>query len=420
MRRCRSDRRRPARGLPRRATSPPSRPREAALDRIDAHDGAVNAFCLVDADAALAAAKESAGALAGAASRRACSTACPSRSRTSCSPGRLAHAARLAHDRPRQAVGRRRAGRRPAARAQRRDHRQDHHARARLEGRHRLPAHRRHRQPVEPDAHRGRLERRQRGRRRRWAWARSRSAPTAAARSASRPASPAPSRSSRPTGGCRRYPASPYGDARPRRADDPQRRRRRAAARRAVRLRRSRPVGARDRRRRRSAPFGSAVSGTCGPADRGSAPTLGYVDVDPEVAAAFAAAVEVFAALGAHVAEVDPGFADPVEAFETLWFSGAAKSPPSASVAEQRARMDPGLRRDRASRARGTRRSTTSAPPRRARRARHRRMGAFHDALRPAGHADHADPGVRGGGRGAAGWPHRAGRGGRRSPTRST
>ncbi|MDN5857635.1 MAG: amidase [Pseudonocardia sp.] len=71
-------------------------------------------------------------------------------------------------------------------------------------------------------------------------------------------------------------------------------------------------------------------------------PALGYVEVDPEVAAAFSAAVEVFAALGASVEEADPGFTDPVEAFETLWFSGAAKSLEHLG-ADQRARMDPAL-----------------------------------------------------------------------------
>jgi aspartyl-tRNA(Asn)/glutamyl-tRNA(Gln) amidotransferase subunit A len=71
-------------------------------------------------------------------------------------------------------------------------------------------------------------------------------------------------------------------------------------------------------------------------------PTLGYVDVHPEVAAAFAAAVRVFADLGAHVEEADPGFGDPIEAFETLWFSGAAKSIEHLGP-EQRALMDPGL-----------------------------------------------------------------------------
>jgi aspartyl-tRNA(Asn)/glutamyl-tRNA(Gln) amidotransferase subunit A len=86
------------------------------------------------------------------------------------------------------------------------------------------------------------------------------------------------------------------------------------------------------------AAIGSAVSGT----RIAVSPALGYVDVDPEIAAAFAAAVEVFAALGAHVEEVDPGFADPIEAFETLWFSGAAKALEGIGP-QERARMDPGL-----------------------------------------------------------------------------
>ncbi|GAA3221526.1 amidase [Pseudonocardia petroleophila] len=73
-----------------------------------------------------------------------------------------------------------------------------------------------------------------------------------------------------------------------------------------------------------------------------SSATLGYVDVDPEVAAAFESAVDVFATLGALVTEVDPGFTDPVDAFETLWFSGAAKSIEHLGP-EQRARMDPAL-----------------------------------------------------------------------------
>jgi aspartyl-tRNA(Asn)/glutamyl-tRNA(Gln) amidotransferase subunit A len=71
-------------------------------------------------------------------------------------------------------------------------------------------------------------------------------------------------------------------------------------------------------------------------------PTLGYVDVDPGVAAAFEAAVDVLATLGVRVEEVDPGFADPIAAFETLWFAGAAAS--LASVpAHVQARMDRGL-----------------------------------------------------------------------------
>jgi aspartyl-tRNA(Asn)/glutamyl-tRNA(Gln) amidotransferase subunit A len=93
------------------------------------------------------------------------------------------------------------------------------------------------------------------------------------------------------------------------------------------------------------APAGSAVAAL----DAGVAglriavsPTLGYVDVHPEVAAAFAAAVRVFGELGAEIEEADPGFADPVAAFEMLWFSGVAKSIEHLGP-EQRAQMDPGL-----------------------------------------------------------------------------
>ena len=70
--------------------------------------------------------------------------------------------------------------------------------------------------------------------------------------------------------------------------------------------------------------------------------TLGYVELDPEVAAAFRAAVDVFAELGAGVEEADPGFADPVAAFELLWFTGAAKSLEHLGP-DECALMDPGL-----------------------------------------------------------------------------
>ena len=54
-------------------------------------------------------------------------------------------------------------------------------------------------------------------------------------------------------------------------------------------------------------------------------PDLGYVDVDPEVAAAVAAAADALAELGAHVERADPGFSDPRDVFELLWSAGAAK-----------------------------------------------------------------------------------------------
>ncbi len=73
-----------------------------------------------------------------------------------------------------------------------------------------------------------------------------------------------------------------------------------------------------------------------------ASPALGYVEVHPEVAAAFAAAVQTFVALGAIVSEADPGFADPVEPFEVLWFAGVAASIAHLPAA-QRAVLDPGL-----------------------------------------------------------------------------
>jgi aspartyl-tRNA(Asn)/glutamyl-tRNA(Gln) amidotransferase subunit A len=52
-------------------------------------------------------------------------------------------------------------------------------------------------------------------------------------------------------------------------------------------------------------------------------PTLGYVDVDPEIARLVKDAVKVLADLGAEVEEVDPGFSDPAACFRVLWWSGA-------------------------------------------------------------------------------------------------
>lgn len=71
-------------------------------------------------------------------------------------------------------------------------------------------------------------------------------------------------------------------------------------------------------------------------------PALGYASVDPEVAALVRDGVRALDDLGAHVEEVDPGFADPVDALHVLWFSGAAKSVASFSP-EGRTLLDPGL-----------------------------------------------------------------------------
>jgi len=53
-------------------------------------------------------------------------------------------------------------------------------------------------------------------------------------------------------------------------------------------------------------------------------PELGHVQVDPEVAGAVARAAFGFAALGAHVEQLDPGFEDPRGTFDVLWSAGAA------------------------------------------------------------------------------------------------
>lgn len=74
-----------------------------------------------------------------------------------------------------------------------------------------------------------------------------------------------------------------------------------------------------------------------------SASLGGQVAVRPAVAAAVRRAVESLAEQGAYVEEVDPDFTDPVEAFHTLWFSGAARVVQQLSPA-QRELLDPGLK----------------------------------------------------------------------------
>jgi aspartyl-tRNA(Asn)/glutamyl-tRNA(Gln) amidotransferase subunit A len=69
---------------------------------------------------------------------------------------------------------------------------------------------------------------------------------------------------------------------------------------------------------------------------------LGHVDVEPEIAELAARAAGVFSDLGAHVEAVDPGFADPREAFDVLWSSGAAAAMPGLGDPPLEA-LDPGL-----------------------------------------------------------------------------
>lgn len=70
--------------------------------------------------------------------------------------------------------------------------------------------------------------------------------------------------------------------------------------------------------------------------------TLGFVDVRPDVLARVDAAVEILRSLGATVDDVDPGFPDLIETFNVLWHAGAAKLVDTIPEAK-RAEVDPGL-----------------------------------------------------------------------------
>ena len=71
---------------------------------------------------------------------------------------------------------------------------------------------------------------------------------------------------------------------------------------------------------------------------------LGYANLDPEVSRIVASAVNVFAELGAHVEERNPGFANPYDVFVKHWTSGAASFIAPMNDA-QRELVDPGLLR---------------------------------------------------------------------------
>ncbi|MEU4667134.1 amidase [Amycolatopsis sp. NPDC023774] len=73
-------------------------------------------------------------------------------------------------------------------------------------------------------------------------------------------------------------------------------------------------------------------------------PTLGYVDVDPEVASIVAAAVKALDDAGLQIEEADPGFEDPKPSFDILWSTGAAKMLDSFPPGSED-RVDAGLRR---------------------------------------------------------------------------
>jgi aspartyl-tRNA(Asn)/glutamyl-tRNA(Gln) amidotransferase subunit A len=71
--------------------------------------------------------------------------------------------------------------------------------------------------------------------------------------------------------------------------------------------------------------------------------TLGYVDVDPDVADAVQVAADVFRDLGAEVEVADPGFADCVQDFHVLWSTGIAKTV-DRLAAHERDYLEPALR----------------------------------------------------------------------------
>jgi aspartyl-tRNA(Asn)/glutamyl-tRNA(Gln) amidotransferase subunit A len=74
-------------------------------------------------------------------------------------------------------------------------------------------------------------------------------------------------------------------------------------------------------------------------------PRLGWVKkIVPEVEALCAAAVKRFEAMGAHVEAVDPPVEDPGDTFQKIWWSGAGFALGDLPD-EQKAKLDPGLRR---------------------------------------------------------------------------
>ena len=330
---------------------------------------------------------------------------------------RLAHPARQLADRRGGPVGRGRAVRRAAAGDRRGPARQDHDAGVLVEGRHRLAAARRHRQSVGPHARRPADPAAAARRRSASAWGRGRSARTAAARCASPPAFTG-TVALKPTYGLiPLYPPSPFGTlshAGPmtrtvrgrRRADG----RDHAASTRAT----GRPC----RRRRRRSPTASTTgSPGCGSATR---PTSASSATTPRSTAPCAPPSTCSPTLGREVDEVDPGFADPVQAFHVLWFAGEAKvlQAYGDTLDALADRVDPGLRRTAATGrdvfgvglSRRDRGADGAGPA----------DGAVPRDLRRAGHPDAAAARVPGR-QGRAGRLALAatGRAGRRTPTRS-
>ena len=91
------------------------------------------------------------------------------------------------------------------------------------------------------------------------------------------------------------------------------------------------------------APFPGALDGDLTGLRVAFSPDLGYVQVAPEVAALTAAAAHAFEQLGAHVEQLDPGFGDPRRCFDVLWSAAAAKLVASLGDPPPDEVLDPGL-----------------------------------------------------------------------------
>ncbi|MFI0404394.1 amidase [Actinomadura sp. 3N508] len=89
-------------------------------------------------------------------------------------------------------------------------------------------------------------------------------------------------------------------------------------------------------------PYSRAVDGDVRGVSAAFSADLGFVRVDPEIGAAVASAARALQDAGMRVEAADPGFADPLPAFDVLWCAGAARW---LDVFDARADdVDPGLR----------------------------------------------------------------------------
>ena len=88
--------------------------------------------------------------------------------------------------------------------------------------------------------------------------------------------------------------------------------------------------------------FAKAITGEIRGMRIAFSPRLGGHRVDAEVARLVQAAVDTLASLGARIEEADPGFADPSGIFRVLWWSGA-RNLLAGLPKRKKALLDPGL-----------------------------------------------------------------------------